>query len=188
MMLIVFPAAGSSFAYDIGGRWLLRGGGYAERSVVRVELSDSGYLDLLVTTDNEDRYLTGYNINIVLDASKFDINAWRYSKAVTLQIPVKIPELNPTMNRPLKLPSATVDGMTCAVTLTSTTSGIVDIYGDLDVDDVGRVRINSQSAIWREGTTEPSLDDKLSGCDAGIPVIALLTLVPLLLAKRVRKT
>ncbi|MDR3231932.1 MAG: hypothetical protein LBT65_10875 [Synergistaceae bacterium] len=184
--VVVFFTWNPSFAYDIDGIWLLEGGGYASKGVVRVALSDSGYLDILTETEDGNQYLTGYDVRVKLDASRLDINAWAYSKRVDLPVPVGMPELDPTLSQPFRLPSVTVDGMTYQVTLTSTTSGTVKIYGKLDVDVVGTVDIDSESIIWKEGTDRPDIDDKLSGCSAGVPLWALLLLPPLLV-KRGRK-
>jgi hypothetical protein len=186
-LVIVFFERSPSLAWDIDGRWLLEGGGYASKGVVRVALEDSGFLDILTATENGEQYLTGYDVRVVLDASRLGINAWEYSKKVTLTIPVRVPELDPTMSRPFALPAVTVDGMTYQVTFTSTTSGTVKIYGELDVDVAGRVDIDSESAIWKQGTERPDIDDKMSGCSAGVPLWALLLMLPPALAKRGRK-
>ena len=39
-------------AYDMTGRWLIEGGGYAKKDILRVELSDEGTLDILSKTEN----------------------------------------------------------------------------------------------------------------------------------------
>ncbi|MDR1874675.1 MAG: hypothetical protein LBQ90_06660, partial [Synergistaceae bacterium] len=186
IMAVVFLATGSSFAYDIGGRWLLKGGGHAEKGVVRVALQDSGYLNFLTEVDSGEQFLTSYSILVELDASRLDINAWRYAKMVTLPVPIKMPEVNPTLSQPFELPPVTADGLTWVVRFTSATSGTVDIYGEIDVDVVGRVTIDSQSAIWKEGTEEPDISDKLSGCNAGVPAAALFMSLLLPAMKGVR--
>ena len=43
--------------------------------------------------------------------------------------------------------------------LTSVTSGKVDIYGTIDLDVIGRTEIQSTSAIWKEGTERPGIED-----------------------------
>lgn len=172
--------AGAAFAeYDISGRWLLEGTGYAEKGGLRVSLEDEGYLDINTETTDGVQYLTGYDVKVTLDASKLGINAWEYKNSVTLQTPVKIPELDPTTNEPFELPAVTVDGMTYQITFTTTESGTIKIYGDLDVDTVGTVEINSESAIWKEGTEKPDIPDMSSGCNAGMSLGVLLTLLPL---------
>lgn len=179
---ILLPAGGAFAEYDVGGRWLLEGTGYAEKDILRVELEDEGYLDIDTETKDGVQYLTGYDVKVTLDASKMGINAWEYANTVTLQTPVKIPELDPTtddFDGPFELPPVSVDGMTYQVTLKSITSGTIAIYGDLNVDTVGTVEINSESAIWKEGTEKPDIPDMRSGCNAGMASVFLLTLIPL---------
>lgn len=184
-LMLVLGASGPLFAeYDISGRWLLEGGGYAEKGVLRVELEDEGHLDVHTSTESGDQYLTGYTVKVTLDASKLGINAWEYSDTVTLPRPVRIPELDPTTNEPFELPAVTVDGLTYKVTFTSTTSGTVEIYGSLDMDVVGTVNIDSMSAIWKEGTEKPDIEDMSSGCNAGFSVVGLLALFSLAGLKR----
>jgi hypothetical protein len=165
---VLFLFSKAAFAdYDVGGSWLLEGGGYAQKSILRVELTDDGVLDIQTQVEDGVRYVLGYSVNLWLNASKLGINAWKYSKTVSLQIPVPIPELDPTLNDPFELPPVTVDKLTYAVAFTTTTSGTVNIYGKLDIDVVGEVEINSASAIWKEGTEKPDIPDVASGCNAG---------------------
>jgi hypothetical protein len=167
--------ATTAFAdYDISGRWLLEGGGFAEKGVLRVELTDEGVLDIRTQLEDEVRHVAGYNVRLRLDASKLGISAWEYSKAMDLTPSIPIPDLNPTVNDPFKLPPVTIDGLTYEVTFTSITSGTVKIYGNLDVDVAGKVEIDSVSAIWKEGTEKPDIPDMSSGCNSGIVWMALI--------------
>ncbi len=180
---ILFLSIGNAFAgYDMSGRWLLEGGGYAEKGILRVELKVDGYMDLLTKTEGDTQVITGYLLKVKLNASKLGINAWDYSDTVTLKTPIPVPDLDPTLNKPFELPAVTVDGLTYKITFTSTTSGSVKIYGYLDVDKVGSVEINSESAIWKEGTEKPNIKDETSGCNAGVlPLFAVLFLFPRML-------
>jgi hypothetical protein len=146
----------------------LEGTGYARKDFVRVELTDDGYLDIQTGMVDDVRHVLGYSVLFRLNASKLGINAWEYTKTVTLEYPVPLPELHPTVNKPFKLPPVTVDDLTYGVVFTSITSGTVDISGKLDVDVVGAVGIDSASAIWKEGTEKPDIPDKSSGCNAGM--------------------
>ena len=102
-------------AYDMTGRWLIEGGGYAEKGIVRVELKDEGTLDINTTTKNGVQYITGYTLKIRLNASKLGINAWENNSTITFQNPIPVPSLNPTLNEPFDLPAVTVDRMTYKV-------------------------------------------------------------------------
>lgn len=189
VIVILLAAPRAAFAeYDISGWWLLEGSGYAEKGFVRAELTDSGTLDIKTQTEDGVRYVLGYSLDLRLDASRLDINAWKYSKIVLLDVPVPLPELNPTANDPFELPPVTVDGLTYEVTFTATTSGTVKIYGYIDIDVVGSVGIDSVSAIWKSGTDKPDIADMTSGCNGDVPWMAsiLLILSPLLMKLRKR--
>jgi Synergist-CTERM protein sorting domain-containing protein len=184
MIAVLFLFSKMAFAdYDVAGRWLLEGGGFAQKDFLRVKLTDEGVLDIQTQVKNEVLYVSEYSVNLRLDASRLGINAWKYSENVRLQNPIRIPDLDPTLNDPFKLPRVTVDKMTYEVVFTSTTSGTVNIYGKLDVDVVGEVEIDSVSAIWKEGTKKPDIPDMTSGCSAGIAWTALALGVPLALSK-----
>jgi hypothetical protein len=167
--IVLFLFSETAFAdYDISGKWLLDGGGYAEKGILRVKLTDEGYLDIRTEMVDEVRYVLGYSVLFRLNASRLGINAWEYKKTVDLQYPVPLPDVRPTVNDPFELPPVTVDGLTYGVVFTSITSGTVDIYGSLDVDFVGMVGIDSTSFIWKEGTEKPDISDKSSGCSLGM--------------------
>ncbi|MDR2179416.1 MAG: hypothetical protein LBP21_03825 [Synergistaceae bacterium] len=164
---------GAVFAeYDISGWWLLEGSGYAEKNFLRTELTDTGRLDIQTKTEDGVQYVLGYSVDLRLDASRLNINTWDYSKIVLLDVPVPIPELNPTTNEPFELPRVTADGLTYEMTFTTATSGTVRIYGYIDVDVVGSVEINSISTIWKYGTEQPDVSDMTSGCDVGLGFFA----------------
>lgn len=172
-------------AYDMTGRWLIEGGGYAKKDILRVELSDEGTLDILSKTENGTQYITGYTLNIRLDASKLGIKAWNNTDTATFQVPVPMPEFNPTVNKPFELPAVTVDRMHYQVTFTSINSGTVKIYGFMDVDTAGTIEIDSLSAVWKQGTPKPNIDDKSSGCNtAGLSLFTVLLGTPLMVLMR----
>jgi hypothetical protein len=107
---------------------------------------------------------------------------------VLLDVPVAVPELNPTTNAPFKLPQVTVDGLTYEITFTTKTSGTVRIYGYIDVDVVGQIEINSVSTIWKNGTDKPDVSDMTSGCSGGISWTAsLLPALWMILRQRGRR-
>ena len=138
--VILLLAEKTAYAdYDISGRWLLEGGGFAEKSALRVELTDEGFLDIQTQIEGDVRYVLGYSVGLWLNASKIGVNAWEYHKKVDLEFPIPMPSLDPTMSEPFELPPVTVDRLTYEVTFTSLLSGTVKIYGHLDIDVVGDV-------------------------------------------------
>ena len=188
-VLLVTGASLAADDYDIGGRWLLEGGGYAEKGI-RVSLNVDGHLDVATRVEDGVRYLTGYTLRAYLTASRLNIDAWEYKAEENFSTPIQLPELRPTTNRPFALPAVTVDGLTYRVTFTSTESGTVTITGDADIDVVGSTEINSDSAIWKEGTPRPNIEDTSSGCNAGWAgfLLFLALLLPLALKRRAVRT
>ncbi|GHS94665.1 hypothetical protein AGMMS50276_07860 [Synergistales bacterium] len=168
LFVFLFLSAKTAFAeYDIKGRWLLEGDGYADESIVRLSLTDEGYMDIKTTVSNNVEFLTGYDVYFRINASRLGIKAWDYDRSETLRLSPPITLVNPTVSKPFKLPPVLIDDLTYAVTFTTETSGTVDIYGTIYVDYVGSVEINSVSAIWKEGTERPYVDSLASGCDGG---------------------
>lgn len=169
--------AGAAFGTeDIAGKWKLQGSGFAEKGVLRVELRDEGSLNILVDSTDGVRRITGYDLYVVLNASRLGINAWERRDKIVLDSPVRLPDTDLNGDFELQLPPVTIDGLTYKVRFTSKVSGIIDIYGTVDIDTVGRVGINSESAIWKDGTPQPDIADKSSGCNSGGFSLATLIL------------
>lgn len=177
VVLLALPAAA---AWDAGGRWLIKGMGYGEKSSVRLRLALNGDMNVKTVTSGDARFITGYDLRMRLDTSQARIKTWTEDVHEVLPVPVLLPSLEPTVNEPFSLPVVRAEGLTYAVTLTSATSGTVDIYGTIDLDVLGRTEVNSRSAVWKDGTRRPDLDDSLeSGCNAGTPSLALTLLAML---------
>ena len=174
------PAAAEPVSYDIAGRWLMQGEGFGEKSPVRIQLTLDGYLDLHTDVVGGQRCITGYDLWLRIDATRLTIKTWSERYSETLKVPVPLPELRPTLNKPFVLPEVrTKEGLTYKVTLTSVSSGKVDIYGVIDLDVVGSTEINSESIVWKEGTSKPDTKQLLSGCGIGSGAGFLLLLLPL---------
>ena len=155
--------------YDIAGRWHIAGDGYGEKSFLRLNLSLDGTLDLYTSVNADGwRSITGYDIDLRIGTSRADIRTWTDRIEERLRIPIPLPELRPTVNNPFTLPAVNHDGLNYQVILTSESSGKVKIYGYIDLDVIGTTEVNSESVIWKSGTTKPSIDDSVdSGCRTG---------------------
>ena len=166
-------------SYDVAGRWLMEGNGYGDKNSVRLRLKLDGTLDLRTGDVGGQRCITGYDLWIRIDTSRVNIRAWQERYREELRVPVPLPELRPTLSSPLVLPTVrTKEGLTYKVTLTSVTSGTVDIYGVIDLDVVGRTEINSEGIVWKEGTEKPEPKDLLSGCRVGAGWGTVFLLLP----------
>lgn len=185
LIVVLLSLAGAAFAaYDMTGRWLIEGSGYAEKGAVRVALKDEGTLDIHTKTEGRVQYITGYALKIRLNASKLGINAWENSSTITFQTPIQVPSHNPTSNAPFDLPTIKVDRMTYKIRFTSTTSGTAKIYGFMDIDNVGTVEINSDNIVWKQGSPKPIIDDNMNGCNVGVSLLGLLMGTPLFVLMR----
>ncbi|MBQ7561343.1 MAG: hypothetical protein IJS99_05880 [Synergistaceae bacterium] len=189
--------------YDISGAWLVHGEGFAEKSFVRSSLELTGDMTLTTRTlreisrdiqaliinnetvtdlsnellDSDMKALTDYNIHIRLDATSLNIKAWEEYLLNGIKIPILLPEMRPTNNEPFTLPAVTYEGLTYQVTFTDIDSGTVRITGYIDVDLVGSCEINSDSSIWRNGTSEPTRSSSSSGCNSGMGIFEFALLL-----------
>lgn len=185
LLLLVFAVPAQASDYRIGGTWLTEGGGFIEKGIARVALTDSGWLKVITTYEDGVETITGYEVYGKLDASRLDINAWSYRNDITLGTPIPVKDFNPSMSEPFKLPPITVDELTYTLELTSVNSGTLKLRGYVDIDVVGRCEVNADNAIWKEGTPKPDIPDSESGCNAGaaLPAMTLLLGLSTLIAK-----
>ena len=205
MFVVLGSVSAIGEEYDIAGLWDIDGDGFVEKEFLRVSLELDGYMILTTATTQEilddavsrdlvrqeyaDRadvlsgdvkFLTGYDINLTITATNLDIRAWSERIPNGIRIPVPVPERVPSANYPYELPvQPRVDGLNYKITLTSATSGKVNITGYIDLDVVGETEINSECLIWKHGTTKPQSDGgSSSGCNAGTSgVFAVMMLV-----------
>ena len=183
--LCLFMLAGglrAEGAWDASGKWLTEGVGFAEKSFVRVSLSLEGNANLYTLKSGDIWCVTSYDLDLTFYASKLGINAWSEHREETLHEWIPLPEANPTMNTPFVLPAVTEKGLTCQITFTSATGGTIALNGIMDMGSVSNVEIASDTAIWKEGTAKPSIDEgKSSGCRA-VPMglFPLLAILPFL--------
>ena len=184
----VRPAAAEEpVSYDIAGRWLMQGEGYGDRNSLRLQLRLDGVLDIRTGMVDNRRCVTGYDMWIRIDSTRVRIKTWQERYREELRVPIPLPELRTTLSSPLVLPAVkTREGLIYQVTLTSVTSGTVKIYGNIDLDVVGRTEINSECALWKEGSDKPDIKDLVSGCSVGAGAGSLLLLFPVAL-RRVRR-
>ncbi len=194
MIVVLGSVSAIGEEYDISGFWYIEGDGFVEKEFVRVSLELDGYM-LLTTASTQEilddavsrdlvrqeyadradilsgdvRFLTGYDIDLTITATNLNIRAWSDHIPNGIRIPVPLPTQIPSASYPYELPvQPRVDGLTCKITLTSATSGIVKITGYIDLDVVGETEINSECLIWKRGTTKPQSDgESSSGCDTG---------------------
>ena len=174
-------AAEESASYDVAGHWLIEGEGYGKKNV-RVQLELDGALDIRTGDVGGRRHITGYDLWLRIDATRLNIKAWSERYTETFTNPILLPTLRPTLNEPFALPPVkTKDGLVYEVTLNSVTSGTVKIYGTIDLDTIGATEINSESALWKEGTQKPDIDDLGRGCQVGAGWGSAFLQIPLML-------
>ncbi|MDR1481514.1 MAG: hypothetical protein LBI74_02700 [Synergistaceae bacterium] len=178
VLLALFFFSGSSLAaeYRIGGgaRWLTSGGGFAEKGFVRISLTNNGTLTLRSTMENGVERITGYNMQGILEATGFHIDAWEQSDDHNYPIPIEVRNFNPSMSDPFNLPPITIDKLTYTVSFTGVNSGTISLRGYIDIDTVGECEVNADNAMWRSGTERPSVPETESGCDSGAGPLSLV--------------
>ena len=184
LFLLTATAGFAAPTQTIGGKWLAEGAGFAEKSILRVELTADGYINIHSTISGDVETITGYDVSATLHATKAEFNAWSYSDTEQLAAPIPITDFNPTVSDPLTLPSFTVDGLTYTITLTSTTSGTVKLRGNVNIDGFGNCEVNADCALWKEGTPKPDIPDTGSGCNAGAAGILAMLFIPMALIGR----
>ena len=182
LMLAVCASNGTE-DFNVAGKWLINGTGHVDKSFVRSRLELSGYINFQTSEGEEIQMIESYDAYIRIDATTLNIKV--YDEYITngIQLSVPVPARIPTEEYPIELPTLTYDGLTYDVKITGTNSGTVLITGVVkDVGIIGDVEIETESKIWREGTSEPETDSgKSSGCKtgAGMTVLMLMGVIKL---------
>ena len=206
MILLMSCVMAYATEYDLGGLWNIYGTGFAEKSFVRISMELFGRMTLttcrisdlsadvvnvisddtitLISRDKVDenlRALTGYEIDLRIEAlanTGININAWEDHLPDGIRIPVVFPAREPSAEFPFVLPAVSADGMRYQVVFTSLKSGKVRINGYVDFDIVGSTEINSDCALWKEGTEMPALESETkSGCNSGAGFLAVMAMI-----------
>ena len=201
MLLTVTVAEG----YELSGTWNIYGTGFVEKSFVRISLKLAGEMELFTCKVSElsgdvlqilsndtvtviNRYdvdqnlscLRGYNINLrvyALDNAGFDVKIWDDNIPNGIRLPVVYPEFEATLNEPFTLPSVTQNGLTYTVSFTSENAGKLRVKGYIDTT-IGDIELNSDAAIWKNGTPQPSTESETkSGCNSGLGIFALMMML-----------
>ena len=204
VMFMIFAVSAEGF--NVSGKWNILGTGFVEKSFVRISLELRGEMNLttseamnlshdmvnvisndtstFISRDKISDYsdcLTGYEINLSLyafDKTGLDIKIWEDNYPNGIIIPILFPDFTPTLNNPFVLPAVTHNGLTYQVTFTSETSGKLRVTVYVDTEYVGDIEINSDCAIWKNGTSRPSIvSETSSGCDSGTGIFAVMILL-----------
>ena len=102
----------------------------------------------------------------------------KWGNSIGIRIPVIFPAQVPSAEFPYELPVVSDNGMRYTVTFTSMESGKVRITGYVDFEVVGNTEINSDCALWKDGTQQPALaSETKSGCDSGFGVMAVMMVI-----------
>lgn len=185
LAIFVMIGACSAEAKGIGGRWLLDGTGFAEKGILRVSLNANGDMDIIASADaSGTEKITEYRLRGELNASRLNINTWKYDHATPVNPPITVNNFNPTVSEPFRLPSFTIQELTYTVELTNETSGTIKIRGFVNIDKVGRCEINADCALWKEGTTRPDAPNSKSGCSAGAGTTIVLVAASLFFLRK----
>ena len=206
VIVFLLALAGNSESYEIAGRWNVEGGGFVEKSFVRISLEITGHAEVasrkisdlrnintimssdaqtLISLENfiDDNLscITSYDFYLRINAlnnTGLNVKVKEEHLYDEVNIPVALPSFTPTVERPYTLPAVTVNGLTYQASITSANSGTVKVTGFVDTDFAGEVEINSDCAFWRNGTSKPSSGGGSgSGCNSGSGIISLLLII-----------
>ncbi|MBQ9526060.1 MAG: hypothetical protein IJR68_00445 [Fretibacterium sp.] len=170
LLLPVFLAGrGEAISWDISGPWLIEGTGFVDWKGIRSSLELEGKMNVYTVESGDIWAITSYDVDLQLNATRADIGVWddHLREVFHDHIPL-LESLNPSLGKPFELPLVTKDGLTYRITFTSVTSGKVDISGeDAKLGSVGGLKLGSESALWRKGTSKPNVNDASSGCNSG---------------------
>ena len=187
------------------GKWNIYGEGFAEKSFVRTQLEINGDMNIsacsfsdlpanvvnvisddweTVISRDEIRglytffdCLTGLSMNMRVYASALGVNVYEENNPNEITDPYLFLDIIPSLDEPLELPDLTIGGMTLRFTLTSESAGKIWMRGKINTSYLGEVDINTECAIWKDGTERPSISEgSKSGCDSGMGIFALMIL------------
>ena len=205
LLLLMLLTVTFAEAYELSGTWNIYGTGFVEKSFVRISLKLAGEMELFTCKVSElsddvlqilsndtvtviNRYdvdqnlscLRAYDINLrvyALDKSGIDVKIWDDNIPNGIRLPIVYPEFEATLNDPFTFPSVTQNGLTYTVSFTSETSGKLRVQGYIDTS-IGDIELNSDAAIWKNGTPQPSTESETkSGCNSGLGIFALMMLL-----------
>ena len=171
LALFAFSPAGrgEAVSWDLSGPWLIEGTGYVDWNGIRSSLELEGNMNVYTIESGDIWAITSYDLHLDLDATRAGIGVWDDHLEEVFHDHIALLEsLNPSLGTPFELPLVTKDGLTYRITFTSVTSGKVAISGeDAKLGSVSDLKLGSESALWRKGTSKPDAADASSGCNAG---------------------
>ena len=161
--------------------WLTKGNGWAEKEIVRASGNDKGSLLFGITSDPEGNFFVkSIDIKAELNISRFNIEAWDFSEITTFNVPIPIPEVEPTIANPFHIKIApfntsTLERASYEMWIESSSSGRIILKGVLK--EVSGIEFNLENVLWQRGTPEPSDPDNESGCNSFFRLLALLPVI-----------
>ena len=161
--------------------WLTKGNGWAEKGVIRTSGNDKGRLLFGITSDaGGSFYIVSVDIKAELNISRFNIEAWDFSEITTFNVPIPIPEAEPTVKKPfeisIKLPNTEKLGnASYELSIESSSNGKMKLKGELK--ESGGIEFSLENVLWQKGTAEPKDPDNESGCNSVFGFAALLLII-----------
>ena len=161
--------------------WLTKGNGWAEKGVVRTSGNDKGRLMFGITSDpNGNFYVVSVDIKAELNISRFNIEAWDFSEITTLNTPILIPEVKPTVEKPFYIKigpfnTSALGNASYELWVESSSSGKMKLTGELK--SASGIEFSLENVLWQKNTPEPRDPDNESGCNSVSGLSALLLIV-----------
>lgn len=194
LFIVVFTLISSLFASIsnseentwLARNWLSKGNGWAERGIIRTSANDKGSFLIGVSSDSTGNpYVVSLDIKAELNISRFNIEAWEFSEATTLDVPIPVPEFEPTAVKPFNIRIGPINtpklrNAYYEIWIESSKSGKMKISGELIEHGI---EFSLENVIWQSGYPEPSDPDNESGCNSVFGLSAPLLIILLYLTK-----
>ena len=206
VMIMMFAVAAEGYG-TFSGEWNIEGEGFAEKSFVRTQLEIKGNMNVsacslsdlpesvvnVMSSDWETLIsrdevrglyqlldcLTGLSMNLSVYASSLGVNVYEENNPNEITDPYLFLDIIPSLENPLEFPDMNIGKMNIRLTLTSENAGKVWLKGNINTSylGLGEVEINTECAIWKNGTQRPALSGGgKSGCDSGMSIFAAMIL------------
>ena len=204
MMIVMMSVAAEGYG-TFSGKWNIYGEGFAEKGFVRTQLEINGDINIsacsfselspdivnvmsedwetLISRDEIDGiytffdFLTSISMSLRVYASSLGIKIYEENMPNEITDPHLFLDFLPSLEEPLELPALDMGGLSLQMTLTSEDAGTIRIKGPISTSYMGNIDLDTECAIWKDGTVRPPITSSASGCDSGVGIMAVVMMM-----------